>query len=83
MTTKTTPREPLTPSQVKRQMWAKNTTLKQWAETHGYPYNTVSAVMTGKIKCKQNYGRGYEIATKLGLIVESADGEITRAKVAA
>lgn len=74
---------PLTAMQIKRQMWAQNTTLKEWAAKNGYPYDTVSAVMSGKIKVKRPYGQGFEIAKKLGLVIETADGEILRAKVAA
>jgi gp16 family phage-associated protein len=76
-------KEPLTPAQIKRQMWANGMTLKRWAADNGYTYSTVSAVMSGKIKVKMNYGKGYEIAIKLGLVVETIDGDLIRAKVTA
>jgi gp16 family phage-associated protein len=73
---------PYTPAQIKRRLWANKMTLKRWAADNGYAYSTVSAVMSGKIKVTLTYGSGYEIAIKLGLIVETTDGEIVRAKVA-
>jgi gp16 family phage-associated protein len=74
---------PLTPMQLKRKLWAEGSSLKQWAEDNGYKYQTVSSVVNGKIKVKRPYGQGFEIATKLGLVVEAANGELLRAKVAA
>ncbi len=62
--------QPLTPAQVKRQLWLKGSTLKAWASDNGYAYSTVSAVMSGKIKLTRNYGKGYDIAVKLGLIID-------------
>jgi gp16 family phage-associated protein len=62
--------QPLTPAQVKRQLWLKGRTLKAWASENGYAYSTVSAVMSGKIKLTRNYGTGYDIAVKLGLVVD-------------
>jgi gp16 family phage-associated protein len=72
---------PLTAAQIKRQLWINHMTLKQWAADNGYSYNTVSAVMSGKIKVSRNYGKGYDIALALGLVVETADGELLRAPV--
>lgn len=74
---------PLTPMQLKRKLWAEGSSLKQWAAENGYQYQTVSAVVNGKIKVKRPYGTGFDIATKLGLVVEAANGELLRAKVAA
>jgi gp16 family phage-associated protein len=71
---------PYTPAQIKRRLWANKTTLKQWAMDNDYAYSTVSAVMSGKIKVTMNYGKGFEIATKLGLVVETVDGELIRAR---
>jgi gp16 family phage-associated protein len=71
---------PLTPAQIKRRLWADGSTLKQWAADNGYAYSTVSAVMSGKIKVKMNYGKGYEIAIKLGPVAETANGQLLRAK---
>jgi gp16 family phage-associated protein len=71
---------PLTPAQVKRRLWREGRTLKAWAAEHGYAYSTVSAVMSGKIKVARTYGVGYDIAIKLGLIVETGAGEVLRAE---
>jgi gp16 family phage-associated protein len=73
-------KHPLTPEQVKRRLWLEGRTLKVWAAEHGYAYSTVSAVMSGKIKVKQRYGIGFEIASKLGLVVETKQGELLRAE---
>jgi gp16 family phage-associated protein len=68
-------KRPLSPEQIKRQLWLNGSSLKAWAAANGYAYHTVSAVMSGKIKLKRSYGTGYDIALKLGLIVaaESED----------
>jgi gp16 family phage-associated protein len=71
---------PLSPEQIKRRLWFEGRTLKQWAHDEGYAYSTVSAVMSGKIKVKRNYGIGFEIASKLGLVVETKSGELLRAE---
>jgi gp16 family phage-associated protein len=73
-------RSPLTAAQIKRQLWIEGRTLKIWASENGYVYGTVSAVMSGKIKVMRNYGVGFDIARKLGLVVETASGEIIRAE---
>lgn len=63
-------RAPLTGAQVKRAMWAKGTTLKAWAEQHGYAYSLVSNVVRGQNKL--TYGQGREIAIKLGMLIPDA-----------
>lgn len=51
--------------QVKRKLWSEGTTLKQWAEQNGYSARLVSDVVRGINR--GNYGKGYEIAVKLGM----------------
>jgi gp16 family phage-associated protein len=80
VSTPAAPKPPLSAAQIKRLLWLEGRTLKTWAEENGYAYSTVSAVMSGKIKVLRNYGTGYEIAKKLGLIVEAVDGRIRRAR---
>jgi gp16 family phage-associated protein len=82
MTTFILVRPPLTAAQIKRQLWLEGRTLKTWAAENGYAYSTVSAVMSGKIKVVRNYGVGFDIARKLGLVLETANGEIVRAETA-
>jgi gp16 family phage-associated protein len=48
---------------IKHKLRQRNTTLKQWAATHGYPYYTVSNVMRGVNKA--TFGAGREVAEKL------------------
>ncbi|MGL5003331.1 MAG: DNA-binding protein [Casimicrobium sp.] len=67
---------PLTPAQIKQRLWFRGDTLKSWAQANGYSYGTVSAVMTGRLKVTRNYGVGYDIARKLGLVIETASGRI-------
>jgi gp16 family phage-associated protein len=74
------PVPPLSAAQIKRLLWLEGRTLKIWAAENGYAYSTVSAVMSGKIKVLRNYGTGYEIAKKLGLIVEGPNGRVQRVK---
>jgi gp16 family phage-associated protein len=73
-------RPPLTAAQIKRQLWLEGRTLKLWAAENGYAYGTVSAVMSGKIKVARNYGVGFDIARKLGLVVEAENGSLIRAE---
>lgn len=54
-----------TPDQVRTELYAQGITLKQWAETNGYPAPEVYKVMSGERKGL--YGRAHEIAVKLGL----------------
>lgn len=48
-------------------------TVKQWAEEHDYNPRDVSDVIRGVNRAK--YGRGYEIAVKLGM--QDNDGSVT------
>ena len=75
--------KPLTPAQIKRKLWAEGSTVRAWSEANGYSYSTVASVMCGRIKLNRCYGKSFEIATKLGLVVESANGDLIRAQVAA
>lgn len=40
-------------------------TFTAWAREHGYRVNDVYRVLNGQVKA--NYGKGHEIAVKLGL----------------
>jgi gp16 family phage-associated protein len=80
MPTNISMRAPRTAAQIKRALWLEGRTLKLWAAEHGYAYGTVSAVMSGKIKVMRNYGTGFDIACKLGLVVESENGTLLRAE---
>ena len=66
MTTVTkTPIQPKTADQVKEHLNAQGLTVKQWAEDNNYPLPEVYKIMSGERKGL--YGRGHEIAVKLGL----------------
>lgn len=62
--------QPLTPEQVRAKLHKQGMTLKQWAEAEGYPVPEVYKIMSGERKGL--YGRGHEIAVKLGLKVPYA-----------
>ena len=62
-----TPAEPKTAEQVKAHLHAQGLTVKQWAEDNNYPLPEVYKIMSGERKGL--YGRGHEIAVKLGLKV--------------
>lgn len=55
----------LTGIEVKRKLWSEGKTLKGWAEENNFSYRDVSDVVRGINK--GSYGRGYEIAVKLGM----------------
>ena len=59
------PKRALSGDEVKTLMRERGTTLKAWAEKHGYPYEAVSRVVRGVSRC--NYGMGYRIAIALGM----------------
>ena len=59
------PAKPLTAEQVKQQFQARGETLTDWADRHGYDRNYVYRVLNGQNKAL--YGRGHEIAVKLGM----------------
>jgi len=54
-----------TPDQIKADFLAKGITISQWARDNGYTPRQVSLVLNGQIKGR--YGKGHEIAKKLGL----------------
>ena len=62
----------LTGIEAKRKLYAQKKTVKQWAEEHGYSPRDVSDVIRGVNRAK--YGRGYEIAVKLGM--QDNDGSV-------
>lgn len=65
MTTTSIKAKPKTPDQVKALLNAQGLTVKQWAIDNNYPVPEVYKIMSGE---RQGlYGRGYEIAAKLGL----------------
>lgn len=51
--------------QVKDDFKRKGLTFSAWAKEHGYRVNDVYRVLNGQVKA--NYGKGHEIAVKLGL----------------
>jgi gp16 family phage-associated protein len=55
----------LTPEEVKTRLREQGSTLKAWAEKHGYPYETVSQVVRGVNR--GTFGIGHRIATQLGI----------------
>lgn len=55
----------MTPEQVKAKFNQEGKTFTTWAKEHGYARNDVYRVLNGLNKCK--WGRGHEIALKLGL----------------
>lgn len=62
-------KKPLTPEQVKEKFRKQGTTTKQWALENGYDPNRVYRVLNGFDKAL--YGKGHEIAVKLGLKMPS------------
>ena len=55
----------LNSQQVKDDFKRKGLTFSAWAKEHGYRVNDVYRVLNGQVKA--NYGKGHEIAVKLGL----------------
>ncbi|CRZ20616.1 DNA-binding protein [Kingella kingae] len=55
----------LTPEQVKKNFKQKGITFSGWAREHGYRPQEVIRVVNGFSKA--SYGKGHEIAVKLGL----------------
>ena len=55
----------MTPEQVKAKFKNKGKTIKEWAESHGYTAHEVYLVLNGQNKAR--WGKGHEIAVKLGL----------------
>ncbi|EPA6640195.1 DNA-binding protein [Serratia bockelmannii] len=54
-----------TPDQVKQQFRQNGWTFTQWATENGYSPTDVYRVLNGLTKAK--YGKGHDIAVKLGL----------------
>lgn len=51
--------------QLKDDFKRKGLTFTHWAKENGYRVNDVYRVLNGQVKA--NYGKGHEIAVKLGL----------------
>ncbi|STZ08578.1 phage-associated protein, BcepMu gp16 family [Moraxella caprae] len=51
---------------VKQRLYAQGITVKQWAVNHGFSAHEVYKVLSGERKGL--YGRGFEIAQKLGIV---------------
>lgn len=54
-----------TGEQVKQELWAQGSNLKKWAAENNYDYRAVGDVIRGRNH--GTYGRGHEIAVKLGM----------------
>lgn len=55
----------MTPEQAKNVLRAQGKTITEWAREHGYSRNYVYFVLNGQSKAR--WGKGHEIAVKLGL----------------
>jgi gp16 family phage-associated protein len=55
----------MTPEEVKAAFAKRGETITAWAKQHGYTREEVYRVLNGQSKAR--YGKGYEIAKKLGL----------------
>ena len=55
----------MTPEQIKARFRAKGETITAWAKKHGYSPHYVYFVLNGQSKAR--WGKGHEIAVKLGL----------------
>lgn len=64
---------PLSPDQVKARLRRGGITITGWAQTNGYKRRDVYRVLNGQLKA--HYGRAYEIAVALGLIVPDSEAE--------
>lgn len=56
---------PIYAQKVKDDFKQNGLTFTAWAKEHGYRVNDVYRVLNGQVKA--NYGKGHEIAVKLGL----------------
>ena len=56
---------PIYAQKVKDDFKQNSLTFTAWAKEHGYRVNDVYRVLNGQVKA--NYGKGHEIAVKLGL----------------
>lgn len=68
---------PLTPEQVKLGFRKRGTTIKAWAKENGYSSNRVYRILNGLDKC--SWGKGHEIAVKLGLKLDPAESHTSNA----
>jgi gp16 family phage-associated protein len=59
------PEQVKTPEQVKEDFAKRGETITDWAKKHGYTREEVYRVLNGQNKAR--YGKGHEIAKKLGL----------------
>jgi gp16 family phage-associated protein len=55
----------MTPEQVKEALAKRGETITEWAKKNGYTRAEVYRVLNGQSKAR--YGKGHEIAKKLGL----------------
>ncbi len=55
----------MTPEQIKSRFLSEGKTISDWAKAHGYKPQSVYFVLNGQ--CKARWGKGHEIAVKLGL----------------
>lgn len=51
--------------QIKQQFRKRGITFTDWAANHGFDRNDVYRVLNGQLK--GNYGKGHDIAVKLGM----------------
>ncbi len=58
-------RKTKTSEQIKAEFYAQGVTLSAWSKKNGYRPQEVYRVLSGCVKAK--YGKGHEIAVKLGL----------------
>ncbi|ELO0595938.1 DNA-binding protein [Salmonella enterica] len=59
----------MTPEQARKNLRRKGMTVTAWANENGFDRNLVYQVLNGR--CKANFGKGHEIAIKLGLKTNS------------
>lgn len=66
-----------TAEEAKRHITSRGVTISQWARDNGYTPREVSLVLNGQIKGL--YGKGFEIAVKLGMRPAPPSSEEQRA----
>jgi gp16 family phage-associated protein len=60
----------MTPEQLKRKFAQEGRTFSDWAKQHGFDRRDVYLVLNGQNKAR--WGKGHDIAVKLGLKSKSA-----------
>lgn len=55
----------MTPEQVKAKFLREGITFSEWSKQNGFSRHAVYLVLNGQ--CKAKYGKGHEIAIKLGI----------------